>query len=155
MKYGTAPTSTSIKVVTMVVLALIPIFLSLFHVSTVFLLPAALIVVLSVGCYLRTPVAYDVSPTGLTILFRRGSKSFGPITQASPIERSLDWSIRLWGNGGLFAGTGIFWNRTWGTFRAYVTTSNTGNLVLMETQNGKVLISPDNATEAMKSAMGS
>jgi Bacterial PH domain len=151
MTYGTAPTSTSIKVVTTVVLALIPIFLYLFHVSTVFLLPAGLIAALSVGCYLRTPVAYDVSPSGLTILFRLGSKSFGPITQASPVERSLDWSIRLWGNGGLFAGTGIFWNRTWGIFRAYVTTSNTANLVLMETQNGKVLISPDNVTEALKS----
>jgi Bacterial PH domain len=155
MTYGTAPTSTSIKVVTAVVLALIPIFLTLFHMSTVFLLPAALVAVISVACYLRTPVAYDVSPSGLTILFRRGSKSFGPVTLASPVERSLDWSIRLWGNGGLFAGTGIFWNRTWGVFRAYITTSNTGNLVLMETQNGKVLISPDNATEAIKSAIGS
>jgi hypothetical protein len=155
MKYGTAPTSISIKVATTVVLALTPIFLSLSPVSKVFLLPAALIAVLSVGCYLRTPVAYDVSPSGLAILFRLGSKSFGPITRASIVERSLGWSIRLWGNGGLFAGTGIFWNRTWGLFRAYVTTSNTSNLVLMETQKGKVLISPDNATEAIKSAMGS
>ncbi len=97
MTYGTAPTSTSIKVGTTVVLALVPIFLSLFHVSTLFLLPAALVAVLSVSCYLRAPVAYEVSPSGLTILFRRGSKSFGPIIQASPVARALGWSIRLWG----------------------------------------------------------
>jgi hypothetical protein len=50
--------------------------------------------------------------------------------------------IRLFGNGGLFAGQGFFWNRMFGLFRAYVTSARPADLVLVETTNRKILISP-------------
>ncbi len=106
------------------------------------LIAVALCTAFTLWCYLRAPVAYEVSPSGLTILFRLGSKQFGPVVKASRVEKSVDRSIRLWGNGGLFASTGIFWNGAWRIFRAYVTTSDRANMVLVETRTGKVLVSP-------------
>jgi hypothetical protein len=51
-------------------------------------------------------------------------------------------TLRLFGNGGLFAGSGIFWNRQLGVFRAYVTTSNRDHHLLVVTGKTKILISP-------------
>jgi len=46
----------------------------------------------------------------------------------------------------VFAATGIYWNRQFGVFRAYVTDQK--KLVVVELQNGKrVVISPANTEE--------
>jgi hypothetical protein len=119
-------------------------------VNKVWLFPATILFVIIAGCYLRAPVNYEVLPEGLIVHFRLGQKSFGPIVKVTPVGESTGWSLRLWGNGGLFAGTGIFWNRTWGVFRAYVTTSDRSHLILLETKNGKVLISPEHPAEVVK-----
>lgn len=50
-------------------------------------------------------------------------------------------SVRLFGNGGLFAFTGWFRNRTLGTYRAYVTDLN--RLVVLRFEKRVVVISPD------------
>ena len=55
--------------------------------------------------------------------------------------------LRLWGNGGLFAATGIFWNQAYGVYRAYVTSARYQDYVLVETRTRKVLISPENPAE--------
>jgi hypothetical protein len=94
--------------------------------------------------------AYEASPSGLTIVFHLGSKQFGPVVRAGRVKKSTDRSIRLWGNGGLFAGTGIFWNGTWGIFRAYVANSDRISMVLVETQSGNVLVSRENPAEFME-----
>jgi len=52
------------------------------------------------------------------------------------------FGIRLWENGGLFAGTGIFWNKKYGIFRAYVTTGSKSHLVLVDTPATRVVITP-------------
>ena len=52
------------------------------------------------------------------------------------------FGIRLFGNGGLFSGTGIFWNRKLGVFRAYVTSTRKKEMLLVETDKYKVIISP-------------
>ncbi|MEW6349450.1 MAG: PH domain-containing protein [Thermodesulfobacteriota bacterium] len=142
MRYSTAPMCRPIKIVTAGVIALGGVFLvaSLWN---PFLLPGAgLLFLLCVACYLRAPIAYDISRTGLTVVFRLGTRHFGPIVRISPQDKRVGFSFRLWGNGGLFAGTGIFWNRTWGLFRAYVTTSKCAGYLLVETPSQKVLISP-------------
>jgi hypothetical protein len=139
--------SLSIKIISAAVLILNAGLVVASFINHWALIPAALLAAITLGCYLRAPVAYEVSPNGLTILFRLGSKRFGPAIRADRVEKSMDRSIRLWGNGGLFAGTGIFWNGTWGIFRAYVTTSGRENMVLVETQTGKVLVSPANPDE--------
>jgi hypothetical protein len=145
--YPVAPMSLLIKIISAAVLILNAALVVASFVSHWALISAALLAAITLGCYLRAPVAYEASPNGLTILFRPGSKQFGPITKAGRVEKLADRSIRLWGNGGLFAGTGIFWNGTWGIFRAYVTTSDRENMVLVETQSGKVSVSPNDPVE--------
>jgi hypothetical protein len=111
---------------------------------------AVLLGLLTLGCYLRAPVAYNLFDKCLTVRFRVGHKHFGKILKVSRIEDDPSWSIRIFGNGGLFAGTGFFWNGKWGIFRAYVTTSKPSNLLLLETESGKILISPSNTTALLE-----
>ncbi|MGD9599211.1 MAG: PH domain-containing protein [Steroidobacteraceae bacterium] len=49
-------------------------------------------------------------------------------------------SVRLFGNGGLFAITGWFWNRRLGRYRAFATDPD--RAVLLEFARGKVLVTP-------------
>jgi hypothetical protein len=49
-------------------------------------------------------------------------------------------SLRLWGNGGLFAITGWFWNRRLGRFRMFAT--DLSRAVLLEFARRKVLVTP-------------
>lgn len=154
MRYPVAAMSLSIKIITGAVLVLTLGFAVASFRSHWALIPAALLAAVSLGCYVRAPVAYEVGPGRLTILFRVGSKRFGPVLRAGRVEVSAGRSIRLWGNGGLFAGTGIFWNGAWGIFRAYVTTSDRASMVLVETQTGKVLVSPYDREEFLHAVSG-
>jgi hypothetical protein len=55
--------------------------------------------------------------------------------------QGLRGSVRLFGNGGLFAISGWFWNRRIGRFRAYAT--DPGRAVLLRYRDGsKVLLTP-------------
>ena len=144
-KQRVAPTSLAIKVVTTSILLLTAfIFIGAFFVVT--LLWAALVLsIIVVSCYLYAPVAYELNKNELVIVRRINRKTFAPIISSRSIEHDNPaLGIRLWGNGGLFAGTGIFWNKTYGIFRAYVSTGKRANLVLLETPTHKVLISPEN-----------
>jgi len=49
-------------------------------------------------------------------------------------------SLRLWGNGGLFAITGWFWNRRLGRYRMFAT--DLSRAVLLEFARRKVLVTP-------------
>jgi hypothetical protein len=102
---------------------------------------------IAVACYLRAPVAYEITPDNrLVVTFRLGSRQFAAVKGFHPARRHFPFALRLWGNGGMFAMTGIFWNRGFGVFRAYVT--NPKKLVVVELQNGKrVVISPANTEE--------
>jgi hypothetical protein len=154
VRYETAPMSMAIKVISVLMVALTA---GLFVASAVrreFLIPATLLGAITFGCYLRAPVAYYASRTGLTVLFRLGRRTFGRILKTSPVHERVGFTLRLWGNGGLFAGTGIFWNRQWGLFRAYVTTSHAPHLVLVETETSKVLISPAHSEELLAGHFG-
>jgi len=108
---------------------------------------AVILSALLVGCYLRSPVAYEITPDDkLIVQFRLGSRAFGGVKKVAPVAKPVSFTIRLWGNGGLFALTGIYWNRTYGRFRAYVT--NLKKLVLVELMDGKkIVISPENIEE--------
>jgi hypothetical protein len=146
MKHPAAPLSLGIKLVTGGVLALGAVLFALSYYTPMLLFAGVVLLIISFGCYLRAPVAYDVTQGVLTVLFRYGLKELGPVTNCSPVPEKIPFTIRVWGNGGLFAGTGFYWNKLWGIFRAYVTTSQRSNLVLVETASQKVLISPADAT---------
>lgn len=142
MNHATAPTSLGIKIVTGAVIGLAGVFLVLSYKFPALLLGLVILVLLIFGCYLRAPVAYDTAQGALTVLFRAGSKGFGRVLDCETVRGKLPMTLRVWGNGGVFAGTGIYWNRQWRMFRAYVTTSDASKLVLVQTTSHKVLVSP-------------
>lgn len=148
--FPVAPISRSIKIVSALVLILNAGLVVASFITHWALIGVGLCTAIVLGCYLRAPVAYEVAPSGLTIRFRLGSKQFGPVARVGRVEKSVDRSVRLWGNGGLFAATGIFWNGTWGIFRAYLTNSDRANMLLVETQSGRVLVSPNDPAEFME-----
>jgi hypothetical protein len=133
----------TIKIVTGFVLALTAVFFVLSRIRAELGIAGFILAVLSLGCYLRAPVAYDLSNSELTVVYRLGERRFKPVVNCSLIAPPFSIAIRLWGNGGLFAGTGIFWNRSYGIFRAYVTRAKPSEMVLVETERQKILISPE------------
>jgi len=144
MRQNTAPTSLSIKIITTLVLLLtVVILIGAFFISE--LIWAALILAIVVlYCYISSPVSYELNADQLSVNFRKGSKTFAHVIKCSLIDEDKPtFSIRMWGNGGLFAATGIFWNRKYGIFRAYVTSGDKSNFVLIETSDSKIIITPE------------
>ena len=142
---STAPTSLSIKLITAFVLVL-TLVMFVGAVNEPRLLWAGLALIsIDVFCFLHAPIAYEIRNKQLTVITRINKKCFAPIIKCSSIEKDKpSFGIRLWGNGGLFAGTGIFWNKQYGLFRAYVTTGKRPYLILIETLKHKVIITPEN-----------
>jgi hypothetical protein len=143
MIQSTAPTSRAIKVVTAIVLILNVVFYVAASYQRAFFLPAIIVsVVVAICFFFWTPVQYEFTGSELTVLFRIGRKRYGPVINCSAVDAPLRVAIRLFGNGGLFAGSGIFWNRKYGVFRAYVTSTKSRDLVMVETSATKIFISP-------------
>ena len=110
------------------------------------LLPVALIVVLScLICFLWTPRIFEISDDFMfTVYYRLGSRRFGPVLKCRRITEGIGCGVRLGGNGGLFSLTGWFWAKKYGRFRMYSTSANYRDLVLLETDRCKIIISPEN-----------
>ncbi len=143
MKQPTASTSRAITVVTGCVLAFnVGLYVGAFY-HPVLLAGGLVVSVIVLGCYLFwTPVEYELTGDELIVSFRVGRVRYRPVVKCSKLEGRLGFGLRLCGNGGLFAGSGIFWSRRLGVFRAYVTASKPEDAVLVETTKTKILISP-------------
>jgi hypothetical protein len=150
MTQATAPMSAAIKFVTGLVLVM-TVALLIAGVKVCGLLLGGAILVAVVGlCYLFAPVAYELTGDQLTVQFRVGQKVFPAVTRCQTLTVRPPMGLRLWGNGGLFAATGIFWNKAFGIFRAYVTSARYQDYVLVETRTRKVLISPENPEDFVR-----
>lgn len=151
MKQYVAPTCLSIKIITLFILLLtLGMFIGAFF-DPGLLWGGIILTVIVVFCYLSAPVAYELNGRQLAIVTRISKKIFGPVLMCLTVsEEKPSFGLRLWGNGGLFAGTGIFWNKKYGIFRAYVTTGKRSNLILVHTPKTKVLISPENPDQFVK-----
>jgi hypothetical protein len=144
MTQATAPMSAAIKFITGIVLVM-TVALLIAGLKVCGLLLGGAILGAVVGlCYLFAPVAYELTGDQLTVRFRVGQKVFPEVTGCQTLTARPPMGLRLWGNGGLFAATGIFWNQAFGIFRAYVTSARYQDYVLVETRTRKVLISPEN-----------
>ncbi len=145
MKQKVAPASLSIKIITLLILLMTAgMFIGAYYEPRLVWAGIVLAIVV-VLCYLSAPVAYEINGGHLSIITRIGNKIFGPVTRCSYVyDDKPSFGIRLWGNGGLFAGTDIFWNKKYGIFRAYVTTGSKSHLVLVETPATRVVITPEN-----------
>jgi len=145
MQQNVAPASISIKIITLLILLMTAgMFIGAYYEPRL-VWAGIVLAVMVVLCYLSAPVAYAIKGDQLLIITRIGSKNFGPVSRCSYVyEDKPSFGIRLWGNGGLFAGTGIFWNKKYGIFRAYVTTGSKAYLVLVDTPATRVVITPEN-----------
>ena len=150
MTQASAPMSTAIKVITGLVLVMtVAILIAAIKVYCL-LWGGAVLATVVFFCYLYAPIAYELTGDQLTVQFRLGQKVFQAVTGCTTLTGRPPMGLRLWGNGGLFAATGIFWNQTYGIYRAYVTSARYQDYVLVETRTQKILISPENPEEFVR-----
>ena len=114
------------------------------------LFACAVLAAVALFCYLYAPVAYELTGDQLTVRFHLGQKVFQGVTGCETLTARPPRGVRLWGNGGLFAATGIFWNQAYGVFRAYLTSARYQDYVLVATRTQKILISPENPAEFVR-----
>lgn len=144
MKQNASTLSRTIQIVTWVFGGFTLAFLVAGFFQPLMFLVALFLILIGAYCYFFwSAVAYELSDDTLTVFFRASRKQFRPVIRCSLIEGRLGMGIRLCGNGGVFGGSGIFWNRRFGVFRAYVTRSQPAELVLVETNQRKIIISPE------------
>jgi hypothetical protein len=144
MNYRTAKMSLSIRIITGVILAMLAGLIIAGFRNREVMAGGAVLGIIALGCYLLAPESYDLSNGCFTVVFHLGKKSFGQVLGCGRLGERQSFTLRLFGNGGLFAGTGIFWNRNMGIFRAYVTSAKREDTVLVQTERGKILITPEN-----------
>ena len=150
MTQASAPMSPAIKFVTGLVLVMIVALLLAAGKVGVMLFASAVLAAVAFFCYLYAPVAYELTGDQLTVRFRLGQKVFQAVTGCETLTARPPRGVRLWGNGGLFAATGIFWNKAYGVFRAYLTSARYQDYVLVATRTQKILISPENPEEFVR-----
>lgn len=144
MTQETAPMSLAIKIITGVVFVMAVVFLIASLKVCGLRWGGGLLALVVFFCYLYAPIAYELTGDQLTVRFRVGQKVFNAVTRCETLAACPPRGLRLWGNGGLFAATGIFWNKAYGVYRAYVTSARWQDYVLVETRTQKILISPEN-----------
>jgi hypothetical protein len=98
---------------------------------------------ISTLCYLSAPIGYELEGGRLTVFTHLGRTQYGPIVGCSRVPRNIFWGLRLFGNGGVFAGTGFYWSPSIGVYRAYVTSARRADMLMIETPDRNVLISPE------------
>ncbi len=149
MKTYTAPWSTALKVVSVIVtLICLGVTLTLICVpGSTPLGPLALLrylpIALVVGCALFTVRGYTIAPDAILVhrLFWATRLSRASLRSAHFEPQSMCKSIRTCGNGGFYSFTGWYWNKTLGSYRAFVTDPR--RAVVLRYERRRVVISPD------------
>jgi hypothetical protein len=150
MTQNCAPMSPAIKFITGLVLVMAAALLLAGVKISGLWLGGTVLAAIIFFCYLYAPMAYELTGDQLTVRFRAGQKVFPAVTGCATLAARPPRGLRLWGNGGLFAATGIFWNKAYGVFRAYVTSARYQDYVLVETRAQKILISPEDPEAFVK-----
>jgi len=102
----------------------------------------AVCVVPLVACALFTVRGYRLEARQLLIerLLWSTAVPLDSLSRAWPSPHAMDASIRLFGNGGLYAFTGLFSNKRLGRYRAFVT--DPGRSVVLQFPGRTIVISP-------------
>jgi hypothetical protein len=145
-----APRSSLITLVTTFVLLLTAGFAIAAAWNPALWVGAAVLGVICVVSYLLAPVSYSLEDGWLIVRSRVHDKVFGPVVRCTRLSESDRFprliGLRLFGNGGIFAGVGWFWNRMLGVFRAYVTSARRDDLVVLYTAAARaIVISPEDS----------
>jgi hypothetical protein len=101
---------------------------------------------LVLGCALFTICGYTVTPDAILIHrpFWSTHLSRDGLRSATFEPRAMRWSIRA-GNGGVFSITGLFWNKSLGLYRAFVTDGR--QTVVLRYTGRTVVVSPSSPEE--------
>jgi hypothetical protein len=102
-----------------------------------------MMVALVVGCALFAIRGYTITPDAILVhrlvwttrLPRAGLQS------ARVDPKAIRWSLRAFGNGGFFSASGIYWNRSLGFFRAFITDPR--RAVVLRFAHRTVVVSPE------------
>jgi len=144
MKHNAAKMDLSIKIVTFVVFILmVGFFIASIYINGL-IIAALIILIILIFCYFYAPTEYEISDSRLIVYRNYGKIEFNRVTNCRLIEEKIPFTIRLWGNGGVFAGTGIFWNKLYGVFRMHITHAKQSEFVVVETDRQIIIISPEN-----------
>jgi hypothetical protein len=143
MIYKTARMSQSIKIVTVFIVALASGLIMGGFYDKSLMVGGVLLGMIILACYLLSPASYELANGCLTIALHAGKRSFGQVVGCTRCTERLPFTLRLFGNGGLFGSTGLFWNRQFGIFRAFVTSGRHEDAVFVQTKKHKVLITPE------------
>jgi hypothetical protein len=159
MTQRAAPTSPLIQVVTGIyVLITLGVLLgAAVRPSPLAGVVSGILALTGLGCFVLAPVAYELSDGRLTVMLRLGRLRYGPVVRCMSREEvaslpNLMWGLRLFGNGGVFAGIGIFWSPALGVYRAWVTSARRADLVVLNTLKTRVLITPQDPEGFIASA---
>lgn len=101
--------------------------------------------VLIISIYVYKPLLYEVGISEVVIKRFVGDLTFQfkDIQEIKLLGREqLSWTLRTFGNGGLFGYTGKYWNRKLGSMDWYATQRHQGILLILK-NNKKVFVTPD------------
>lgn len=104
---------------------------------------AVIPVIILAGAAAFMVLSYEIRDDALLIK-RPGWTTRIPLSGLHAVEinpQAMTRSIRVFGNGGLFAFNGLFWSKNLGWFRAYVTDLNRS--VVLKLTDRVIVISPD------------
>ncbi len=149
--FKTAPMSSAIKVITGLVIIGAMLFFGFSSMRIELLIPGGILLLAVAGCYLTAPKEYVVENGELCVRSVFKTKNIGKIQSAIAVTEKPPFTIKVWANGGLFGGVGLFRNKLWGVFRAYVTSARHEDMVMVRTDKYKiVVITPENPAEFIK-----
>jgi hypothetical protein len=159
MTQRAAPTSPLIQVVTgtYVLITLGVLLAAAVRLSPLAGVVGGILALTGLACFLLAPVAYELSDGQLRVVLRVGRLRYGPVVKCMTPQEvaslpNLMWGLRLFGNGGVFAGVGIFWSPALGVYRAWVTSARRADLVVLNTLKTRVLITPQDPAAFIASA---
>lgn len=156
MRTFTASTSTTVKIVTIVIVILaIGFAVTAFQAEddAKFLVIPTIVLAVAIGvsyyCSIRS---YEIADGKLIIQrpFDVVSVPIAGIQNAEAVDRkSLRWTVRTFGIGGLFSYTGEFWNKKFGSMTWYVTRMDKAVLIT-DARNKKIVVSPDDTNQFIR-----
>jgi hypothetical protein len=109
-------------------------------------LPLALVF----GCALFTIRGYTITPDAILVhrLFWATRLPRAALQSARVDPQAMRWSIRTFGNGGFFSATGFYWNKSLGSYRAFV--MDPRRAVVLKFAQRTIVVSPDAPEEFVR-----
>jgi len=106
--------------------------------------------VLVFGCALFTIRGYTVTPDAILVhrLFWATRLPRATLQSARVDPKAMRWSIRTFGNGGFFSATGFYWNKSLGSYRAFV--MDPRRAVVLKFARRTIVVSPDSPEEFVR-----